>query len=117
MDDLLPNCLTKQPKIDYQRGGGTWFYLFCANCGAEGGRVLDTYLPAQYAFYLCNYCAETYGEVAGCTKTPDDVFFAKVQAAMEERYGHVLNEQEILRELGDKSSVISQLEREGLQRR
>jgi hypothetical protein len=116
-EDILPNCLTRQPKVDFARGGGTWFYLFCANCGADGGRVLDTYLPAQYAFYLCNYCAETYGEVAGCTKTPDDVFRAKVMAAMEEEYKHYLTEQEILNELGNPDSVISQLEREGPQRR
>lgn len=115
--DTLPNSLTKTPKIDWGASHGvTWFYLFCASCGTDGGRVMDTMLPSQYAFYLCNDCAEKYGEPAGFTKTPDDVFMEKIANAMIERYGHVLNESEVLRELGDKNSVISKLEREGLQR-
>jgi len=77
---------------------------------------MDTMLPDQFAFYLCNDCADKYGEVAGCTATPDDVFRTKVQQAMIERYGHILTEQEILRELENSSSIISKLEKEGLRR-
>jgi len=115
MPDLLPNSLSF--KVDTRLGlGGTWFYLYCASCHKEGGRVMDTYLPAQYAFYLCNECADKYGEVAGITKTPDDVFFEKVANAMQEEYGHALTEWEILNELKDPNSIISKLEREGLRR-
>jgi hypothetical protein len=117
MDDILPNSLTNIPKIDWAHSHGvTWFYLFCASCGADGGRVMDTLLPAQYAFYLCNSCAEKYGDPAGFSKTPDDVFRQKVTDAMIERYGHVLNESELMQELDKKHSVISKLEREGRQR-
>jgi len=77
---------------------------------------MDTFLPAQYAFYLCNECAEKHGEVAGCTATPDDVFRTKVQQAMIEKYGHLLTEFEVLRELEDSHSIISKLEREGQRR-
>ncbi len=117
--DLLPNCLLRTPSVDFSRStpsGGTWFYLFCASCGADGGRVMDTFLPAQYAFYLCDSCAETYGEVAGCTATPDDVFRTKVQQAMIEQYGHLLTEFEVLKELEDSSSIVSKLEQEGQRR-
>jgi hypothetical protein len=114
---VLPNCLTKIPRTDRNFcPGGNWFYLYCANCGADGGRVMDTFLPAQYAFYLCNECAEKHGEVAGCTATPDDVFRTKVQQAMIEKYGHLLTEFEVLRELEDSHSIISKLEREGQRR-
>jgi hypothetical protein len=118
--DILPNCLLKTPKSDCSisapYSGSSWFYLFCANCGADGGRVMDTFLPAQYAFYLCDECAEKWGEVAGCTATPDDVFQQKVHQAMLEKYGHCLTEIEVLKELDDPSSVISKLEKEGLKR-
>ena len=118
MADVLPNSLTKTPKIDWyaSHNGITWFHLFCANCGADGGRVMDTMLPEQYAFYLCNYCVEKYGEPAGFIKTSDDEFRKKCTDAMIEEYGHVLNEFEVLQELKKKDSVISKLEREAKQR-
>lgn len=117
-DEILPNSLTNTPKIDWEHSHGvTWFYLFCASCGADGGRVMDTCLPAQYAFYLCNDCVEKYGEPAGFMKTPDDIFMAKVQQAMVEQYGHILTEFEILEKLSERYSIISMLEREGMQRR
>lgn len=77
---------------------------------------MDTMLPAQYAFYLCNDCADKYGEPAGLAKTPDEVFWAKVEEAMIERYGHCLNETEVLAALDEKHGVITKLEREGRRR-
>ena len=78
--DILPNCLTKFPRADRNFcPGGNWFYLFCGSCHKESPyRVMDTLLPAQYAFYLCNDCVETYGEPAGFAVTPDDIFREKV---------------------------------------
>jgi hypothetical protein len=115
--DILPNCLTRIPKVDRNfTPGGQWFYLFCANCGADGGRVMDTMLPAQYAFYLCNECAEKYGEPYGFAATPDDVWRAKVADAMQEEYGHCLTEFEVLQKLNNPSSALSKLEKEGLRR-
>ena len=117
MTETLPNSLGKFPKEDRQIGlAGTWFILYCASCGKEGGRVMDTYLPAQYAFYLCEECAGKFGEVAGCTKTPDDVFFEKVASAMQEEYGAILTEPEVVRELGDPNSIITKLDNEGRKR-
>ena len=117
MVEVLPNSLGRFPKEDRGIGlAGTWYILYCASCGEEGGRVLENYLPEQFAFYLCTPCAEKYGEVAGCTATPDDVFFKKVQEAMIEQYGHILNESEILQQLEDSSSVVSKLEREAQRR-
>jgi hypothetical protein len=118
MPDLLPNSLGRLPRQDYFIPfPGRWFVMFCANCGVDGPRCRDTELPAQYAFYLCNDCADKYGEVAGCTATPDDVFMSKVSTAMIEEYGHPLTEREIIIELGDPNSVITKLENEGRRRR
>jgi hypothetical protein len=115
--DLLPNSLGKVPREDRRLGlPGTWFILYCASCHVEGGRVMDTYLPAQYAFYLCDTCANKFGEIAGCTKTPDDVFFSKVAEAIREEYGHDLTEPELLAALGDPHSIVTMLETEGRRR-
>ncbi len=78
---------------------------------------MATFMPAEYAFYLCTDCAEKYGEVACTIKTPDDIFMQKVADAMMESYGHYLTESEVLEKLDDKNSIISKLEREGQQRR
>lgn len=113
--NILPNCLTKEPKIDWSLSGhgGTWYYLFCGSCGADGGRVMDTYLPKQFAYYICEDCLEKYGTVLGTYVEPDEVFRQKVITAIEEDYGRHLTEAEILYELGDPSSTISKLEKEG----
>jgi hypothetical protein len=112
---VLPNCTLKQEKVDWSIStpGWEWVYLFCANCGADGGRVLKTYLPREFAFYQCNACAEKYPVIPGTYREPDEAFREKVANAMLERYGHPLTEFEILAELQDPSSVISKLEKEG----
>jgi hypothetical protein len=76
MSDTLPNSLPRRTKIDLSISshGLNWFYLFCANCGADGGRVLETELGNEFAFYLCNPCAEKHGEIAGTFMVPDGAF-------------------------------------------
>lgn len=113
--DFLPNCLAKTEKTDWSisRPGWEWSYLFCGSCGADGGRVLKTYLPKEFAYYICEGCLAKYGTVVGTYVEPDEVFRQKVVEAMQENYGHVLTESEILYELGDPSSTISKLEKEG----
>lgn len=117
MADLLPNCLGRIPRVDYHVNlPGIWYYLYCANCGIPAYRVMATELPAEYAFALCNNCVETWGEPAGVTKCPTEVFAKKVQDVMVEEYGHQLNHTEILVELEDPTSVVSKLEKEALRR-
>src|SRR5258705_13374154 len=112
--DFLPNCLTRTEKIDWSisNPGWEWAYLFCGSCGADGGRVLKTYLPREFAYYICEDCLAKYGHLVGTYVEPDEVFRQKVIAAMEEEYGGTLNEAQILDELKDPSSVISKLEKE-----
>ncbi len=114
MVDLLPNCLTNTPKIDWSLSGqnGTWYYLFCANCGADGGRVLDTSLPKQFAFYLCDSCAEKYGSLTTLYMEPDAVFWEKVRQAQMEKFGRELTEPEIIEALKDGSHILTKLSKE-----
>lgn len=113
--DLLPNCLARESKVDWSMSspGWEWEYLFCGSCGTDGGRVLKTYLPKEFAYYICEDCLEKYGHVVGTYVEPDEIFRQKVVQAMQEEYGGTLTEAQILDELKDPSSVISKLEKEG----
>lgn len=112
--EILPNSLTRNPKVDIGMSGrgGNWLYLFCANCGKDGGRVLETDLPKQFAFYLCDPCAEKLGEITGCWMEPDEVFRKKVADAMIEKYGRMLEIPEIVEALKDESHILTKLTRE-----
>lgn len=114
--EILPNSLTSTPKVDFNlsRNGQTWLYLFCANCGADGGRVLETDVPnaEQFAFYLCNPCAEKHGNIPGTMMVPDEIILQKIREAQFEEYGRLLTGEEIYSELQDESSPMSKLKKE-----
>ena len=107
--DLLPNSIPAERKIDWNlsRTGARWLYIYCANCGKDGGRVLENEM--DFAFYLCNSCAEKYGEIPNTMMVPDEVFFEKVKEAQIEKYGRILNPEEVAVELQDGSSFLSKL--------
>ena len=68
--------------------------VFCANCGVDNG-----YVPKDnttFAFFLCRRCFEVYGEIAGTYAEPDQQFWTTVREAMEEEYGHVLDQRELM---------------------
>jgi hypothetical protein len=112
--DILPDCRLKNPtnviRDAYAGMGLNWQPIFCANCGADGGLV-----PAEncdFAFYLCNPCAEKWGPIAGTYAEPDAIFFAKVKAAQIEKYGRELEPPEIIELLNDENSFLSKLAKE-----
>lgn len=111
--NILPNSLTKNPKVDASISGNgmEWLYLFCASCGADGGRVLKTDIPnrEEFAFYLCDPCATKYGKIDGTYMVPDEVFFSRVKEAMLERCGRELKPTEVLVVLDDPNSFLSKL--------
>lgn len=112
--DLLPNSLTKTPRVDASMSGrgGNWLYLFCANCGKDGGRVLETDLPKQFAFYLCDPCGVKLGAITGYWMEPDEVFRKKVADAMVEKFGRMLEVPEIVEALKDEHHILTKLTRE-----
>lgn len=113
--DILPDSRLREPKDvkRFQQPNRTisnWVPIFCANCGADGGRV-----PVEncnFAFYLCNKCVESWGTVAGTHCMPDDVFWAKVREEQEEKYKRELTPFEIDEALKDEHNVITKLVRE-----
>jgi hypothetical protein len=109
----LPNSLTRNPKIDLKMSGrgGNWFYLYCASCGKDGGRVRESEIPnrEEFAFYLCNDCAEKYGPIANTMMIPDALFFQKIREAQLEKEGRELEAFEIVEALKDPAHYLSKL--------
>jgi hypothetical protein len=114
--DVLPNSLPREKKVDLSmsRPGLEWLFIYCASCGADGGRVLKTDVPnrEEFAFYLCDTCAPKYGAIAGTWAEPDALFWQKVKEAQLEREGRELTAVEVLKELDDPNSYLNKLVRD-----
>lgn len=110
--DILPNSIPREKKIDnsISRPGNQWIYIYCANCGKDGGRVLEN--DHDFAFYLCDPCAENYGDIPGTMMVPDELFWQKVANAQIEKYDRLLTPLELAIELQDETSLMSKLKKE-----
>ncbi len=110
---LLPNSIPRSAKVDWSISdpGREWLFLFCASCGADGGRVLRTDIPnrEEFAFYLCNSCAEKHGTIDGAYFVPDEVFFQKVREAQIEKEGRELTVNEITEALQNSDHYLAKL--------
>ena len=73
--------------------------------------MLKTDVPnrEEFAFYLCQPCADKYGSVAGTWAEPDALFWQKVKEAQWEREGRELTPREILEKLDDPHSYLNKL--------
>lgn len=45
--------------------------VYCVNCGGPGGLVTEDW--CQSIFFLCDKCAEKYGEIDGAVEVPEEV--------------------------------------------
>ena len=66
----------------------------------------------DFAFYLCEPCAETHGDLAGVEMIPDEVWFARIRDAQLEEYGRELSLIEQVDELANPDSALSKLARD-----
>lgn len=112
MPEILPSSIPKRRKVDHSISapGMNWIYIFCANCGKDGGRVLEN--DYDFAFYLCDPCAETHGAISGTVMVPDEVFWQKIVDAQVEKYGRILTFEETAIQLQDSTSLMSKLKKE-----
>ena len=112
--EILPDSRMKNPtravRDRFAGFGLNWIPIYCANCGADGGLVPEE--NCDFAFYLCQPCADRWGKIAGTMMVPDEVFFARVKSVQIEKYGRELTPPEVLMELQDESSVLSKLAKE-----
>lgn len=123
MADILPSSVPKvirggKPGI-FDLTGETleWIPVFCASCGVGGMRVpLVQVLSGGFVAWFCeaaqNNCAERYREQTMFAVIPDEIFFRKVQEAQLDKYGRELMPWEIVDQLHDPNSLMSQLARE-----
>lgn len=116
--DLLPDSRLndRERKVVHgfhsiQFGYIDWVPVFCANCGKPYGKVPEA--TCTFAFWLCDLCAEKWGDLAGTMVMPDDVFAEKMRQAMLEEYGRVLSPEELLRLAEAGTDSFSKLLREG----
>lgn len=105
--NLLPTSLPRETKGVVFRQGVAWKPIFCASCGGDGGLVPEAH--CDFAFYLCQGCADKYGNIAGYMMTPDEVFWEKVKQAQLEEYGRELFPEEVVEALKDENSIIAKL--------
>lgn len=112
--ELLPDCRLTTPKrttrIVNKLGSINYTPLFCANCGADGGMVPE-YVPQvqgyNFAFYLCDPCAEKWSALAGTMLIPDQAYWLKLREMQMSDYGHELTSEEVVIELQNPTSKLS----------
>jgi hypothetical protein len=108
---ILPNSIPRGPARGVKFLNGTpWRPIFCANCGADGGFVPEE--NCDFAFYLCQPCAEKHGKIEGTFMVPDEVFWKRVADAQVEKYGRVLTADEQVEALRDSDNLLSKLGRD-----
>lgn len=108
---ILPDSRPRERRGLVLRNGAWWTPVFCANCGADGGLVPEEGMT--FAFYLCNPCAETHGEIQGTVMIPDEVFWQKLREEQLEKYGRLLSPEELHAVAQSNTSPLATLIREG----
>jgi hypothetical protein len=110
--DVLPNCIAQRNERSIVSANGMkWLPIFCANCGKDGGLVLETDWSRvkNFAFYLCDPCTEKWSPMADVALVPDQVFWQKIHEAQLEAFGRDLTEAEIVEALRDDDHILTKL--------
>lgn len=110
--EIFPDSRAKVAKSVKWHNGMNWIPLFCANCGADRGFVPEDSLNCNYAFALCDPCAEKWSPLTNTYLMPDHVFWAKVKAAQLEKFGRELTGPEVVEALKDDTHMLSKLAKE-----
>lgn len=112
MPEILPNSIAQRSeRVIIWANGMKWLPVFCANCGKDGGMVLETDWDRvkNFAFYLCDRCAEKWAPMANTGLVPDEVFWKKVRDAQIENFGRELTEEEIIEALNNDEHILTKL--------
>jgi hypothetical protein len=112
MVEILPNSICQRSSKRFIWAKGTkWIPLFCANCGADGGLVMETDWEQvkNWAFYLCDPCAEKWAPLANVGIVPDELFWKAVHEEQLALYGRELTPVELTEALKDDCHPITLL--------
>ena len=94
---------------------GNMVPIFCANCGRSRGLVREDQVACNFAFALCEPCADKYGDDAHFWREPDSVFWERVRA--EQARGRLTTRLDFQRALCDPGSGLSKIKRDYERRR
>jgi hypothetical protein len=111
--NVLPDSRLKAPKDRWWHPRLGWMVpLFCASCGkeGEGGSVPEEH--CDFAFYICEPCAEKLGPIMGTYAEPDVLFWKRVNAAQMEEFGRILTADEQVEALKDGNHILAKLARD-----
>lgn len=110
--EVVPDSRTRSG-VGARRGpfGQMWIPIYCANCGKPGGEVPEA--STTFAFWLCNPCFETYGELTSMLVVPDEVFWAKLQEAQMNDFGRLLSPEELVAIVAADASPLATLIKQG----
>lgn len=101
---ILPDSRTREVRGVVFHAGAQYVPLFCVSCCKAHGGFVPKDCPASY---ICDACVEKHGGLVGMM--PDEVFWAKLEAAQIEEYGRVLTNEEHIAALGDEGSIVAML--------
>lgn len=87
--------------------------IFCANCGDGGPFIPEATM--DFAFYLCDDCYKTWGAIAGTFAVPDEVFWARIRDAQIEKYGRILDPNELAEAIKESDNPLAKLARDRYQ--
>lgn len=108
----LPNSIAvRNEKSIVWANGMKWLPIFCANCGKQHGQVLQTDWERvkNFAFCLCDPCAEKWSPLADTMIAPDEVFWRRFHEVQLEEFGRELTDAELVEALKNDDHVITKL--------
>lgn len=100
---LLPDSRPKVQRSVTRHKDINWTPIYCANCGKDGGFVPEE--NCNFAFYLCDPCAEKWSPLVDTYMVPDEVFWNKVKEEQLTKYGRVLQPDELQKILKEDNSL------------
>lgn len=93
------------------RRGVAYVPVFCGSCHCDDGQMVPEQ-SCDFAFYLCDPCADRYGALDGVEMIPDEVWFARIRDAQLEDHGRELTHVELVEQLDSPDSPLSKLARD-----
>lgn len=108
---MLTDGRAREPRDRVFRAGRWHVPVFCGSCHRDDGQMVPED-ACDFAFYLCEPCAETYGDLDGVEMIPDEVWFARIRDAQIDDYGRELTLIEQVDELSNPDSALSKLARD-----
>jgi hypothetical protein len=96
VDEILPSSRLERAnrgKGKYYSGWSWMVPVFCAMCGTEWGHVPEEF--NTFDCWLCNECAEKYGDVLGAYLMPDEVMQQAIANDLAEKRREAVRKGEV----------------------